>query len=386
MAYFIPKEIEFVLLTLKNSGFDAFLVGGCVRDMLSGSVPHDYDIATSATPTEIQQIFEHTVATGIKHGTVTVIVNKIPVEVTTFRLEGDYSDTRHPDNVSFLRSVDEDLSRRDFTVNALAYYPPDNTLIDLFGGVKDLENKILRAVGDPDKRFCEDALRILRLFRFASVLNHSIEANTLSSALNHSKLLQNVSLERIMAELKKAVCGQNTAVLKMLIDIGALFFIKLTESKALEKISLLPNSNNLRLFAFLKLSSTDINSSLEILRASNAEKHYCKTLNTLVSSNDYSDKTAIKKLLSISSPEMLFDALEYKKAVFGEDVLKPQKFIKEILENNEPYLVSHLKVNGDDLLKLGYKGKDLREKLEALVSFVIENPDENVREKLLEKL
>ncbi len=386
MAYFIPKEIEFVLLTLKNSGFDAFLVGGCVRDMLSGTIPHDYDIATSATPTEIQEIFRHTVATGIKHGTVTVIIDKTPVEVTTFRLEGDYSDTRHPDSVSFVRSVDEDLSRRDFTVNALAYYPPDNTLIDLFGGVKDLENKILKAVGDPDKRFCEDVLRILRLFRFASVLNYSIEPKTLSSALNHSDLLKNVSLERIMAELKKAVCGQNTAVLKKLIDIGALSFIKLTESKALEKISLLPNSNNLRLFAFLKLSSTDINSSLEILKASNAEKHYCKALNTLISANDYSDKTAIKKLLSISSPEMLFDALEYRKAIFGEDVLRPQKFIKEILENNEPYLVSHLKVNGDDLLKLGYKGRDLREKLEALVSLVIENPDENVREKLLEKL
>ena len=386
MAYFIPKEIEFVLLTLKNSGFDAFLVGGCVRDMLSGIVPHDYDIATSATPTETQQIFRYTVATGIKHGTITVIVNKIPVEVTTFRLEGDYSDARHPDNVSFVRSVDEDLSRRDFTVNALAYYPLDNTLIDLFGGVNDLENKILRAVGDPDKRFCEDALRILRLFRFASVLNYSIEPKTLSSALNHSDLLKNVSLERIMAELKKAVSGQNIAILKKLLDIGALSFIKLTKSKAIEKISLLPKSKNLRLFAFLKLSSNDINSSLEILKASNAEKQYCKTLDTLVSASDYSDKIPIKKLLSVSSPEMLFDALEYKKAVFSEDVLKPQKIINEILENNEPYLVSHLKINGDDLLSFGYKGKDLREKLEALTAFVIENPDENVREKLLEKL
>ncbi|MEE1185167.1 MAG: hypothetical protein UHX92_03715, partial [Acutalibacteraceae bacterium] len=175
--FHLPEKIEYVINRITDSGFEAFIVGGCVRDMLMGKTPNDFDITTSATPEEIQNIFEKTVPTGIKHGTITVVLEGEPIEVTTFRCDGDYNDCRHPEKVEFVRSIEADLSRRDFTVNAIAYNPTKG-IVDLFGGIEDINSKILRAVGNPEKRFCEDALRIMRLFRFSSVLSFEIEEKT----------------------------------------------------------------------------------------------------------------------------------------------------------------------------------------------------------------
>ena len=189
----IPKKIEYVLKTLNKNGFEAFIVGGCVRDMLLGKTPSDFDITTSALPTDIEHLFEKTVPTGIKHGTVTVIIDNSPIEVTTFRCDGDYNDNRHPEKIEFVSDIKEDLARRDFTVNALAYNEAVG-LVDFYNGQDDLRNKILKAVGNPNKRFEEDALRILRLFRFSSVLDFSIEENTLNAALAKGHLLKNRKL------------------------------------------------------------------------------------------------------------------------------------------------------------------------------------------------
>ena len=177
---FIPPEIEFIIDRLENNGFEAYLVGGCVRDMLMGIPPHDYDITTSAEPEITLSLFPKTVPTGIKHGTVTVLNKGFAAEVTTYRSDGEYGDHRRPESVTFVKSLKEDLARRDFTVNAIAYNENEG-IKDFFGGKEDINNKILRAVGNPEKRFTEDALRILRLFRFASILGFTPEKGKLSA-------------------------------------------------------------------------------------------------------------------------------------------------------------------------------------------------------------
>ena len=166
MRFTLPQNIKFVLDTFYQNGHKAYIVGGCVRDLLCGITPNDYDVTTSALPNETQTIFEKTIATGIAHGTVTIMINGEPIEATTFRTESVYNDSRHPESVNFVHNVEDDLARRDFTVNAMCYNPTDG-LIDLFGGVDDIKNKTLRAVGNAEQRFTEDALLILRLFRFA---------------------------------------------------------------------------------------------------------------------------------------------------------------------------------------------------------------------------
>ena len=198
----IPENAALVIDRLMQNGYEAYIVGGCVRDSLLGLAVSDFDITTAAPPEKVIELFEKTVPTGIKHGTVTVIIENEPIEVTTFRTEGIYKDSRHPENVEFVSDLKEDLSRRDFTVNAIAY-DGDDGIIDLYGGLEDIKTRTLRTVRNPDERFCEDALRIMRLFRFASQLGFSIEENTEKSALSKLASLENISAERVFAELKK---------------------------------------------------------------------------------------------------------------------------------------------------------------------------------------
>lgn len=194
---------------LSGAGFSAYVVGGGVRDRLMGKIPLDTDITTSATPWQVKQVFcdYKVIETGIKHGTVTVLIDKQPIEITTFRTDGEYKDNRHPENVRYAEKVEDDLSRRDFTVNAIAYNSTDG-LVDLFGGKEDIKNKIIKCVGDPQKRFSEDALRVMRAVRFAATLDFEIEENTAKAMREKAHLLKNVSAERIMLELKKLLCGK----------------------------------------------------------------------------------------------------------------------------------------------------------------------------------
>ncbi len=215
----LPKNVLSAISMLENAGFEAFAVGGAVRDSLLGKEVNDFDITTSALPEETKRVFcdFNVIETGIKHGTVTVVFDGEPLEITTYRIDGEYADNRHPENVTFTRNIEDDLARRDFTVNALAYNPKIG-MVDPFGGVDDLNNGVIRAVGVADKRFSEDALRILRCVRFASTLDFEIEKDTAESAKRLSYLLENVSKERIFSELKKLVCGKN--VFKILTDFS----------------------------------------------------------------------------------------------------------------------------------------------------------------------
>ena len=334
---------------------------------------------------EVQNIFPKTVPTGIKHGTVTVIIDKTPIEVTTFRTEGDYTDNRRPDSVKFVSDIKYDLSRRDFTVNAMAYNPRVG-IVDIFGGCEDLKAKILRAVGEPEKRFSEDALRILRLFRFASTLNYSIDENTLISAENSAPLVKNISRERIFAELLKAVCGTNTGILNKLLETDALNFLNLSSFNDLSILNKLPLKEELRLFAFLKLCQCDILATLKELRASNAQKKYCERLNSLTKSPLPQSKAEIKKRLYSTGNEEFYDYLEFISVTENEDVIKPKKLFDEIIKSKEPYLLEHLAINGTDLKSFGFTGEEIRELLFKALGYVTENPDKNQKEILIEYL
>lgn len=206
----IDEKCLHILRKLEKSGFEAYIIGGCVRDMIMGRQVHDFDITTNALPQQIIDVFadERTIPTGIKHGTVTVMYENEPFEVTTFRIDGEYSDCRRPDSVEFTSSLREDCARRDFTMNAIAMDCNGN-ISDFFGGIQDIEKRIIRCVGDPEQRFTEDALRILRAVRFSSTLEFDIEKNTAECALKLRKNLDFVSAERIRAELVKLICGKN---------------------------------------------------------------------------------------------------------------------------------------------------------------------------------
>ena len=208
----ISDKAKIILNALHRGGYSAYVVGGCVRDYFLGIRNSDTDIATSALPQQTEKILTaqniKVVETGLKHGTVTAVMDKTPFEITTFRADGEYKDSRHPQHVSFVSDIKEDLKRRDFTVNAMAYND-ETGIIDLFGGREDIENKRIRAVGNADTRFKEDALRIMRALRFSSVLGFEIEKETKQAVFENMRLLKNISAERIFSELLKLLCGKN---------------------------------------------------------------------------------------------------------------------------------------------------------------------------------
>ena len=219
MRFHIPRKVNDIIEELMRNGFEAYAVGGCVRDMLLGREPEDWDITTSATPQEVKKIFRRTVDTGILHGTVTVLMDKEHYEVTTYRLDGEYEDNRHPKQVSFTSSLSEDLKRRDFTMNAMAYNEKEG-FVDLFGGMEDLQKGLIRCVGSPKERFDEDALRILRAVRFSAQLGFTIEAETLKAIREKCDNLKNISAERIRVELTKLLFSDHPDRLRDLYQVG----------------------------------------------------------------------------------------------------------------------------------------------------------------------
>ncbi|MBE7070835.1 MAG: hypothetical protein E7386_10115, partial [Ruminococcaceae bacterium] len=216
----ISRGAEFALDRLEKNGFEAYLVGGCVRDGILGRQTNDYDVTTNAFPSDIKKVFFdcNTIDVGIAHGTVAVVCGDEIIEITTYRIDGEYKDNRHPESVNFSTDIKDDLSRRDFTVNAMAY---NGQLVDYFGGLDDLSKRIIRCVGDPDTRFNEDALRILRAMRFSSVLGFEIEGVTAKAIIKNAHLLSSISHERILAELKKLLCGCN--VVSVIQKFGCVF-------------------------------------------------------------------------------------------------------------------------------------------------------------------
>ncbi len=366
----IPEKIEYVIEKLTKNGFEVYIVGGCVRDILLLKMPHDYDVTTSATPEEVISVFDRTIPTGIKHGTVTVLIDDEPIEVTTFRTDGEYLDARRPDSVQFVRNLKEDLSRRDFTVNAMAYNH-EKGLCDLFCGQEDLAAKILRAVGDPETRFREDALRILRLFRFASTLNFKIEESTFNAAIKCAHLLPKVSIERVMCELKTAITGENFRVIKPLIDCGGLKFIGVDTCPDFNLIKAHNDKPNLCLYLLL---SGNIKCDLKL---SNKEKAHIEGLKKIVDMPT-ATKADIKRCLAATNQEITRDLLALKNT--------PDTLLNEVLEAKEPYLIGHIKITGNDLIEKGIKGEKIGEILSRLQQKVIDDPTFNTKAKLLNEI
>lgn len=369
----LNKNALFVLERLHNCGHKAYAVGGCVRDMLMGREVNDYDITTSALPNEIKRAFPDytTVETGIKHGTVTVIVNKQPFEITTFRTENSYTDLRHPDSVTFVKDVREDLLRRDFTVNAIAY-SPDEGIIDPWGGIEHIKSKTIACVGNAHKRFSEDSLRILRALRFSSTLSFSIEKETSDAIKELSANLLSVSKERLYEELKKLVNGNNAVEV-------------ITEYLKVLQLILPINDNPLNLsklppdyrWRFACLCGEGVVGALQNLRADNKTISFCKLLAT--SKPIPNERIAIKQYISVLGRENAKAVISYRCALYNEN----STAALQILSSDQCLTLKELNINGADLLNLEIQGERVGAILNKLLSSVLAEKTENTKDALL---
>ena len=375
----IPESVKTIIKTLEENGYEAYIVGGCVRDMLLGKEPSDFDITTNAFPQNVKELFEKTVDTGIKHGTVSVILNGTPYEVTTYRTESGYDDMRHPSKIEFVANIEDDLSRRDFTVNAMAYNEKTG-LVDCFGGKEDIKKRLLRAVGNPDKRFSEDALRIMRLFRFSSTLGFEPEKKTERSAVKLSKNLKNVSSERIWSELEKLLCGSDPDAIRPVINKGGLESFGIFGNKSLKKIALLSSKPEIRFFAFVKILDLDVLTVIQKLKIKNSIKNYCQKCEQILFIDKNSDDISLKTALETAGVTELFDVIEYKEKVGNINMSGVRARAERILKAAEPYKISQLKIKGGDLKDLGYNDEEIGEMLSTLLSNVKEFPDNNKKE------
>ncbi len=373
--FIVPAFVSEVMAKIEQNGYEAWLVGGCVRDMLMGIAPHDYDIASSTPCEKICRMFDRVIETGIKHGTVTVMIDSNPIEVTRYRIDGDYADHRRPDSVEFTADFREDLSRRDFTVNAIGY-SLNGEIFDPFGGKADINAKILRTVGDAEKRFNEDALRIMRAIRFASTLGFEIEENTLSAVKKLSPALKNVSVERIFSELKKTMSGKMPELLETLINCGGLSHIGLNECTDL---SSLKKADSLisRLVVLIKLCNADADKVMAALKSDNETKKAVVKISDMLSHELPLDRVSLKKHMSQLGETGLLDLLMSQKALYGTDIDTAQKEIADIISKREPYRISDLDIRGDEITALGISGKKIGETLDNLLKKVMENPKLN---------
>ena len=430
----IPNDVKTVMDVLTNNGYKAYVVGGCVRDSIMGRTPNDWDVTTDAAPEKIKELFSgfKTVDTGIKHGTVLIVSGKTPVETTTFRLDGEYSDNRHPDKVTFTKNVCEDLSRRDFTINAMAYNETDG-IVDPFDGRSDIENKIIRCVGDADTRFNEDALRIMRAVRFSSVLGFDIEEKTAESIIKNENLLSGIACERLTAELMKLLCGDN--VFNVLSQFRSVIGVFIPELKlefdfkqygkkhgydvwmhTVHTVNNIENDPILRLTMLLhdtgKIATHALdangNSTFKnhaavggviaenILKRLKFSKEYINTVSYLVSIHDKEvpeTRAEVKEYIRDLGEENFIRLMKIRRADKSglakgfRDITKKLLFaystFDEVLNNNEPYSLSQLAVNGNDIKKY-VPANEIGNILNHLLEIVIENPEKNDRETLLE--
>ena len=432
----MPEAIRAALERLEQAGYEAWLVGGCVRDRLMGREIHDYDLTTSATPAEVEAVFtgEKVIETGIAHGTVTVLLHGVPVEITTFRAESGYSDHRHPDAVSFTRSLRDDLARRDFTVNAVAM-DARGALCDPFGGQADIQAGILRAVGDPVERFSEDALRILRALRFSSVLGFAVEKNTAAAFAQLRGQLAYVSAERIYTELTKLLCGGNVrAVLMNYTDtLGEVlpellpmrgfdqrnyhhvYDVLEQTARVVEGVPALPHLRWAALFhdagkpacftldakgvghfyGHAEVSCTLAEGALRRLKADNATR---EAADLLIHWHDVPVEPtapAVRRLLRKLGADGFRDLLALKRAdnlaqnPAYQDRLKTydalEALAEQILAENQAFRLKDLAINGEDLLALGMApGPAMGKLLNRLLDEVVSDRLPNEREALLD--
>lgn len=438
MKISIPEKVNELLIKLNRNGFEAFIVGGCVRDSILGKTPHDWDICTNAKPDEIKECLTkyHTIDTGIKHGTVSVEIDKEIFEITTYRIDGEYSDNRHPKNVDFTTNIIDDLARRDFTINAIAYND-EKGIVDPYHGCEDLKLRTIRCVGEPEKRFREDALRIIRALRFASVYSFRIDSSTAQAILDNRKLLNNVSAERIACELNRLVCGDGAE--KILNDFRSVFAVFMPEiaqtfdfeqhtkhhnrdvwrhtTHAVSSIEAEPILRITMLFHDLgkpnackrdadgtchfkghpKYSAIYANDILHRLKYPN---YFIDTCLTLIIYHDVrfnGTKKQIKHVMNkigeqnmallfkVQRADILAQSEYHQKEKLEAIDLAENKF-KEIISEKSCFTLKQLAVNGNDLIDIGItEGKMIGSTLKLLLSFVIDEKVENTRGALLDK-
>lgn len=391
----VPEAARFIIDQLNDHGFEAYVVGGCVRDSLLNRPPEDWDITTSAKPYEVKEIFKRTVDTGIQHGTVTVLEGKTGYEVTTFRIDGDYEDGRHPKSVEFTGNLLEDLKRRDFTINAMAYSDATG-LVDAFGGIKDLENKVICCVGHAKERFLEDALRILRAVRFSAQLGFTIEEETGKAIRAVAPNLSRVSKERIAAELTKLLLSGEPEKLGLVYEEGISPYVSFGFHKALKacpdlkRLSLLPAKKHMRFAGFLRME--DQTEAVNILKDLKLDNETIDQVRTLVSMWDQrlpGDKPSIRRVMSGLS-DQLYDDLLCFQAVFGPDEYlsqldKVEEYSREIRKDEDCIRLKDMAVTGKDLIQAGMKpGPAMGEVLDSMFSEVLAHPEHNNREYLLD--
>lgn len=382
----LPENVNFIINKLASAGYRADAVGGAVRDLIRGESPDDYDVTTNALPEQIKEVFasSRTIDTGIKHGTVTVVLDGVCYEVTTYRVDGEYKDSRHPESVSFTDSLESDLARRDFTVNAIAYNE-ENGITDPFGGRDDIKNKIIRAVGDPYRRFEEDALRILRAVRFSATLGFEIEGNTAKALLDKRENLKNVSAERILVELRKLFGGNYAySVLKC---YEQLFLSVIPELKSL----MLPEQERLakgdwltRLLAVFHLGNGDFNSFAKRLKFDNHNRVKGETVLKNIGGYDLDGEIGVNKALRALGEENT-EALISLEIMLGYATDKSLKILAKLIDGGAPYRLSDLAIDGSDLLSIGAKGREVGVILDSLLDSVIDRKIVNNKEKLLKK-
>lgn len=382
-----PDYVDNLIRRLTDAGYEAYLVGGGLRDSLLGTCPADFDLTTSATPDETLEVFSDmkTIPTGLKHGTVTVLSEGHPVEITTFRIDGDYTDSRHPDSVSFTRSLEEDLARRDFTVNAMAYNK-DRGLVDLYGGRADLENKTIRAVGDPHKRMREDALRILRALRFEAQLGFEIEKKTEKALYDCREGLASVSAERRATELMKLITSPHAkkALERLLtLGIGEYLFGDYRPSDTLIGILHRIDSEPADRLGAL-LFACDIDKARRILRDLKFSNALVRDTLTVISGRDVSlpeaDADARRFIARFGASA---GTVAYLHAFLGgKDI---SALLLTVMREGFCSSIAELAINGSDLMALGYSGKQIGKTLEALFEIVLEKPEMNEKESLIKE-
>ncbi len=385
MTFNLPDFVLYCLNKLENNGFEAWCVGGAVRDHIMGKQPFDYDITTNALPEDIIKLFPKTVPTGLQHGTVTVVTDGGNVEITTYRADGEYLDNRTPENVTFVSNVDADLSRRDFTMNAVCYNPKHG-IYDPQNGVEDINRKIIRAIGDPERRFKEDALRIMRAFRFSAELGFKIEENTQKAAISLCGLLESISVERIFSELKRALKAKFAQNIESLFKSGAFSFLGFEFTGFPQNFNSFPSDFSLRFACLCQMTKTEPEKILQRLKSDNTTiinvNNYYWLLNQPLPESKADIKMLLKRIIMPSLLERIFDVY----TVSGIDTQQLFGYLKEIIEQKEPYLLQMLDIRGIDLIELGFHGKEIGEKLEYLLLEVIKNPELNQKDKLIAKL
>jgi len=432
----MPAAVNMIIEVLQQRGYEAFAVGGCVRDSILGRIPDDWDITTSASPYQVKELFQRTVDTGLQHGTVTVMVGNTGYEVTTYRIDGEYEDGRHPKEVLFTSNLTEDLKRRDFTINAMAY-SQEQGLIDAFGGMDDMQNKIIRCVGDPWKRFGEDALRILRAVRFAAQLGFVIEEKTKQAIVELAPTLVKISAERIQTEMVKLLISDRPQLWKTVYETGITKIIMPEFDRMMETeqnnphhigtvgehtllaLTKVEKNKVLRLTMLLhdlgkyETRTTDEQGTdhfyghgkageelaKKILRRLKFDNDTIRQATKLVLWHDYRvtpERKAVRRAVN-KVGEDLFPLLlkiqradyqaqsEYRREEKMQRLSQVEEIYNEILENKECVSLKTLAVTGRDLIHEGMKpGPQLGATLQQLLEAVLEQPEMNEKEKLLE--